>query len=38
VDAITPADELRAELVRRFANATTKTVTGYPRKRSILPV
>ena len=38
VDAITPADELRAELVRRFANAATKTVTGYPRKRSVLPV
>jgi len=38
VDAITPGDELRVELVRRFANAATKTVTGYPRKRSVLPV
>jgi acetyl-CoA carboxylase carboxyltransferase component len=38
VDAITPGDDLRAELVRRFANATSKTVTGYPRRRSVLPV
>jgi acetyl-CoA carboxylase carboxyltransferase component len=38
VDAITPADELRAELVRRFANAATKTVVGYPRRRPVLPV
>jgi acetyl-CoA carboxylase carboxyltransferase component len=38
VDAITPGDELRAELVRRFANAAGKTVTGYPRRRSVLPV
>jgi acetyl-CoA carboxylase carboxyltransferase component len=38
VDAITPGDELRAELMRRFANATSKTVTGYPRRRSVLPV
>jgi methylmalonyl-CoA decarboxylase subunit alpha len=38
VDAITPGDELRAELVRRFANAATKTVTGYPRRRPVLPV
>jgi acetyl-CoA carboxylase carboxyltransferase component len=38
VDAITPGDELRVELVRRFANATTKTVTSYPRRRSVLPV
>jgi methylmalonyl-CoA decarboxylase subunit alpha len=38
VDAITPGDELRAELVRRYANASTKTVTGYPRRRPVLPV
>jgi len=38
VDAITPGDELRAELSRRFANAATKTVTSYPRRRSVLPV
>jgi acetyl-CoA carboxylase carboxyltransferase component len=38
VDAITPGDELRAELVRRFANAAGKSVTGFARKRSVLPV
>jgi acetyl-CoA carboxylase carboxyltransferase component len=38
VDAITPGDELRVELVRRFANAAGKTVTGFARKRSVLPV
>jgi acetyl-CoA carboxylase carboxyltransferase component len=38
VDAVTPGDELRAELVRRFANAAHKTVTGYPRRRPVLPV
>jgi acetyl-CoA carboxylase carboxyltransferase component len=38
VDAITPGDELRAELIRRFANASTKQVAGYPRRRSVLPV
>jgi acetyl-CoA carboxylase carboxyltransferase component len=38
VDAVTPGDELRAELVRRFANAASKSVTSYPRRRSVLPV
>jgi acetyl-CoA carboxylase carboxyltransferase component len=38
VDAITPGDHLRAELARRFANAASKTVTSYPRRRSVLPV
>jgi len=38
IDAITPGDELRAELVRRFANAASKQVSGYPKKRSVLPV
>jgi acetyl-CoA carboxylase carboxyltransferase component len=38
VDAITPGDDLRAELIRRFANAAGKRVTGYPRRRSVLPV
>ena len=38
VDAVTPGDELRAELVRRFANAAGKSVTGFARKRSVLPV
>jgi hypothetical protein len=38
VDAITPGDELRAELSRRFANAAGKRTTSYPRKRAVLPV
>jgi acetyl-CoA carboxylase carboxyltransferase component len=38
VDAITPGDDLRAELIRRYANAASKRVTGYPRRRSVLPV
>src|SRR5262249_19695253 len=38
VAAITPGDELRAGRVRRFANATSKQVSGYPRRRSVLPV
>jgi acetyl-CoA carboxylase carboxyltransferase component len=38
VDAITPGDDLRAELVRRFANAATKSVTGYAKRRSVIPV
>jgi acetyl-CoA carboxylase carboxyltransferase component len=38
VDAITPGDELRAELVRRFANVASKAVTGYAKRRSVIPV
>jgi methylmalonyl-CoA decarboxylase subunit alpha len=38
IDAITPGGQLRAELVRRFANASTKTVTSYARRRPVLPV
>ncbi|HVZ72299.1 MAG TPA: acyl-CoA carboxylase subunit beta [Polyangia bacterium] len=38
VDAITPGDELRGELIRRFANAAGKRSTGWARKRSVLPV
>jgi acetyl-CoA carboxylase carboxyltransferase component len=38
VDAITPGDELRVELARRFANAATKRTTAYPRRRAVLPV
>jgi methylmalonyl-CoA decarboxylase subunit alpha len=38
VDAITPGDELRAELVRRFANTAGKSVSGYARRRPVLPV
>jgi acetyl-CoA carboxylase carboxyltransferase component len=38
LDAIVPGDSLRGELVRRFANASTKTVVGLPRRRAVLPV
>jgi acetyl-CoA carboxylase carboxyltransferase component len=38
VDAIVPGDELRGELARRFAALEAKIVTGYPRRRSVLPV
>ena len=38
VDAVVPGDDLRAELIRRLAAAAGKTVTGYARRRSVLPV
>ena len=38
VDTIIPGDELRRELVRRFAAYDTKRVSLYPRKRSVTPV
>jgi acetyl-CoA carboxylase carboxyltransferase component len=38
VDAIVSGDELRTELIRRFATLTGKTDAGYPRKRPVLPV
>jgi acetyl-CoA carboxylase carboxyltransferase component len=38
VDAVVPGDDLRAELRRRLAAAASKSVTGYPRRRSVLPV
>jgi acetyl-CoA carboxylase carboxyltransferase component len=38
VDAVVPGDDLRTELVRRLADAAGKTVTGYARRRSVLPV
>jgi acetyl-CoA carboxylase carboxyltransferase component len=38
VDAVVPGDGLRAELLRRLANAEGKSVTGYARKRPVLPV
>jgi len=38
VDAVVPGDELRAELVRRLAAAAGKSVTGYARRRPVLPV
>jgi acetyl-CoA carboxylase carboxyltransferase component len=38
IDAIVAADELRAELIRRFAFAECKKVPTLPRKRSVVPV
>jgi acetyl-CoA carboxylase carboxyltransferase component len=38
VDAIVPGDDLRDELLRRFAFAERKATRGYPRRRSVLPV
>jgi acetyl-CoA carboxylase carboxyltransferase component len=38
VDAIVSGDDLRAELIRRYATLTEKTDGGYPRKRPVLPV
>lgn len=38
VDAIVPGDDLRDELIRRYANLAEKVDGGYPRKRPVLPV
>src|SRR5437763_1845435 len=38
VDAVVPGDQVRAELCRRLAAAAGKSVTGYARRRSVLPV
>jgi acetyl-CoA carboxylase carboxyltransferase component len=38
VDAVVPGDDLRAELIRRLEATAGKTVTGYARRRSVLPV
>jgi methylmalonyl-CoA decarboxylase subunit alpha len=38
VDAIVPGDGLRGELARRLAAAETKAVSGYARRRPVLPV
>jgi acetyl-CoA carboxylase carboxyltransferase component len=38
VDAIVRADDLRAELVRRYAACSRKRTFGWPRKRSVTPV
>jgi methylmalonyl-CoA decarboxylase subunit alpha len=38
VDAVVPGDDLRAELVRRLAATEGKSVTGYARRRPVLPV
>jgi acetyl-CoA carboxylase carboxyltransferase component len=38
VDALVPGDELRAELIRRFAIMGAKVDSGYPRRRPVVPV
>src|SRR3954470_17582631 len=38
IDAVVQGDDLRAELIRRLAAAASKSITGYPRRRSVLPV
>jgi acetyl-CoA carboxylase carboxyltransferase component len=38
VDAVVPGDDLRVELIRRLAAAENKSVGGYARRRSVLPV
>jgi acetyl-CoA carboxylase carboxyltransferase component len=38
VDALVPGDDLREELIRRYANLSEKLDGGYPRKRPVLPV
>jgi acetyl-CoA carboxylase carboxyltransferase component len=38
VDAIVSGDELRTELIRRFATLAEKVDASYPRKRPVLPV
>jgi acetyl-CoA carboxylase carboxyltransferase component len=38
VDALVPGDDLRQELIHRYANLSEKLDGGYPRKRPVLPV
>lgn len=38
IDGIVSGDDLRDELIRRYANLTEKLDGGYPRKRAVLPV
>ena len=38
VDAVIPGEDLRVELVRRYAIAESKSVISLPRRRSVLPV
>jgi acetyl-CoA carboxylase carboxyltransferase component len=38
VDALIPGDDLRADLIRRFAVMGAKTDAGYPRRRPVVPV
>jgi acetyl-CoA carboxylase carboxyltransferase component len=38
VDALVPGDELRQDLIRRFATMGEKVDRGYPRRRPVVPV
>ena len=38
VDALVPGDDLRKDLIRRFATMRAKTDSSYPRRRPVLPV
>ncbi|MBN2573971.1 MAG: acyl-CoA carboxylase subunit beta [Deltaproteobacteria bacterium] len=38
VDALVPGDELRQEIIRRFATMAAKVDPGYPRRRPVVPV
>ncbi|MBI4510110.1 MAG: acyl-CoA carboxylase subunit beta [Deltaproteobacteria bacterium] len=38
VDAIVPGDDLREELIRRFAFAEAKATRSYAKRRSVIPV
>ena len=38
VDALVPGDDLRKDLIRRFATMGAKTDCGYPRRRPVMPV
>jgi acetyl-CoA carboxylase carboxyltransferase component len=38
VDALVPGDELRGDLIRRFATMGAKVDRGYPRRRPVAPV
>ena len=38
IDALVPGDDLRDNLIRRYATMTSKIDHGYPRRRPVLPV
>jgi acetyl-CoA carboxylase carboxyltransferase component len=38
IDALVSGDDLRADLIRRFAVLSAKLDSGYPRRRPVLPV
>jgi acetyl-CoA carboxylase carboxyltransferase component len=38
VDAVVAGDHLRVELIRRFQAAASKRVSGYEKRRPVLPV